>query len=537
VASGARDLIFRFLSQTDRFNLAQPADDLDQLADSAKGAGERLEDLERVDPNLDRTGAAARDAGGDLDKLGDDAKHAGDNLDRFGDDAKSAARRVDAAMDAIAKSSKRASDDVRDDMHKAGQGLDDFKDEASSSGREAAASFSGEFSDVTDIVQEIGANAFAGFGPVGAAAGLAAAAGIGVLVAQMQEAQERIKSVREELRGLGLSADTTELDRYTTAFETLASNDDLTQLRSSVESAGVAWQDYITAVVTGGPDVDRIKDKLRALGSTGGGLAGVWDDNVQGAQAAYDALDQYRQGAQGAAGDVDAMRPKLDELAAAQQRAADAAAALQAAQDAARTALAGVADATPALTGVIQTEAQKQADATKTTADSWTDYADTVKLSAADVIGVLDEQTRAAEDFRDNLLEVQKRGDSAFLEWVAQQPPAVAAAYADGTAQQRGAIYAAFQRNVGAQAALGTARGMDDRAPDVGAAADRVHAAAERALKVPVNIPVGLDPPARAAVQSVVGAVRSAIGTLSVPVRPIVGEVYMPSPVARRYVP
>lgn len=78
-----------------------------------------------------------------------------------------------------------------------GAGLDDAKSEAKQSGTEAAASFSGEWTDVGDFLQETVANGMSGFGPIGVAAGIAGAAGIGIItetILGQQEAADELKA-------------------------------------------------------------------------------------------------------------------------------------------------------------------------------------------------------------------------------------------------------------------------------------------------------------------------------------------------------
>jgi hypothetical protein len=97
--------------------------------------------------------------------------------------------------DGIGENVKRGTD-------KAGEGLDEFKDEANSTARESAASFDGSAESIIDSFQEVAANAFAGFGPAGAVAGLAIAAGIGIAVAagtSLAEAQAEAKQRTHEL--------------------------------------------------------------------------------------------------------------------------------------------------------------------------------------------------------------------------------------------------------------------------------------------------------------------------------------------------
>lgn len=85
-----------------------------------------------------------------------------------------------------------------DGISGARRGLDDFKSEAGSTARESAASFDGSAQSIADSFQEVAANSFVGFGPAGAAAGIAAAAGIGIAGAAMEENERRAQKMAEE---------------------------------------------------------------------------------------------------------------------------------------------------------------------------------------------------------------------------------------------------------------------------------------------------------------------------------------------------
>lgn len=185
MADRGRDLKFSILSDISKFDTDKPARGLEDLADSATLAGDAVDKLS------DLTRRA------DVDKIGDDARDAGSDLDRFASDARTTARKVDGSFDAIAKSSKaNLRDKVNDDLDKASEGFDEFKDEAKSSGREAAASFGGGFDDVADTIQEIAANAFGGFGPLGLAAGIAAGAGIGIITKVFSDSKEKAEEAK-----------------------------------------------------------------------------------------------------------------------------------------------------------------------------------------------------------------------------------------------------------------------------------------------------------------------------------------------------
>lgn len=121
----------------------------------------------------------------------EDISDALDDMARDGDDA---ADKLEGSFKDMARDAKRAGDDIADGV---GGGLKDLKGEAGQSGREAAASFSGEWGDVGDFLQETVANGLGGFGPIGAAAGIAAAAGLGVVtsvITAQQEAADELKA-------------------------------------------------------------------------------------------------------------------------------------------------------------------------------------------------------------------------------------------------------------------------------------------------------------------------------------------------------
>jgi predicted transcriptional regulator len=79
---------------------------------------------------------------------------------------------------------------------KAKKGADDFKQESGSTLRETAASIS-SLEDGLGAVQEVAANAFAGFGPVGAGAGLVAALGFGLLLENLNKQNEATELLKQ----------------------------------------------------------------------------------------------------------------------------------------------------------------------------------------------------------------------------------------------------------------------------------------------------------------------------------------------------
>jgi hypothetical protein len=126
-------------------------------------------------------------------KLGDALDKVTDSLDDIGDQGKTIDDKVQDAFRGMAHQAKAAGktigDDVKHGTKRAGEGLEELKSESAGTAREAAASF-GSIEDAADALQETAANALAGFGPAGAAAGIAVAAGIGLAITAAQQLAE-----------------------------------------------------------------------------------------------------------------------------------------------------------------------------------------------------------------------------------------------------------------------------------------------------------------------------------------------------------
>jgi hypothetical protein len=77
-----------------------------------------------------------------------------------------------------------------------------MKEEAGQSARETAASFR-EVGDAGDLVQEVLANSLGGFGPIGMAAGIAGAAGFGILTEAIntgtEQSKERVSAMYDDM--------------------------------------------------------------------------------------------------------------------------------------------------------------------------------------------------------------------------------------------------------------------------------------------------------------------------------------------------
>jgi len=173
--------------------------------DALDDLGGSLDDLTR---DAQDTGRRTADA---LEEIGDGAKDAGRDLERHLEDGaeagESAAKGLEAKFrDVFGKvrgDAKVAGDKIGTEIEtgteQAEGGLDEFKDEANSTAREAAASFDGSADSIGDAFQEVAANAFAGFGPAGAIAGLGIAAGIGIGMAALNQTAEEAAETKQRI--------------------------------------------------------------------------------------------------------------------------------------------------------------------------------------------------------------------------------------------------------------------------------------------------------------------------------------------------
>lgn len=136
------------------------------------------------------------------DKIGDALESLSDDLKDVGKDGEKIDDKVSDAFKSMGKEANSAGDkigkSIKDGTDKAGEGLDNLKSESASTAAESAASFDGSAESIVGSFQEIAANAFSGFGPAGAAAGLAMAIGVGMAVTAFQEGAEKANAMKEK---------------------------------------------------------------------------------------------------------------------------------------------------------------------------------------------------------------------------------------------------------------------------------------------------------------------------------------------------
>ena len=247
------------------------------MAERFEDVAESLVDLARdADKSGDKIASSLKDAGKGAAGIEDGVKDAGNAVERFEDKAKQAFKKM---ADDSSTASNKVAKDQKDGFKQAEGGLNDFRDEANSTAKESAASFDGSADSIVGSFQEIAANAFAGFGPAGAAAGLAMAIGVGLATTALQEGAEKAAAMKEKAVGLvdkiaEAGGDLSELDLADTIKEwgrevlednwlTPWVNESKTKYQEAAEDAkayGVSARDAIRASAGSAEDSQKFLD-------------------------------------------------------------------------------------------------------------------------------------------------------------------------------------------------------------------------------------------------------------------------------------
>jgi len=159
-----------------------------------------------IDANLD--GRNFIRGVGDMGEALEDLQDSVTDVQKDGDKS---LEKLEKSFAEVAKASRTAGDDIKKGIGKdtkdatkdANEGLKTMKEESLSTAKESAASFDGSAESIIGSFQEIAANAFVSFGSVGVAAGLAAAAGIGLISAAMVQAEADAVETQARVSELG----------------------------------------------------------------------------------------------------------------------------------------------------------------------------------------------------------------------------------------------------------------------------------------------------------------------------------------------
>lgn len=405
---------------------------LSDIKDLLRGTKKVSDELDDISDNL---GDVGKSGDRSSDQLTDGFKSVGKGVDKAGDEVQTFEEKASKAFKAVAqdadKSGKGLGDSTKQGLDKASDGLDNFKEEANSTAKESAASFDGSADSIAGSFQEIAANAFAGFGPAGAAAGLALAAGFGIAQAALQgnadkanELGEKVGELAQEIRDVG--GDLASVDF----------NGKMEEWGLGIQDTKEWWELFQDEAKTG---LDTIRDKAKAAGvgwvEAFRGTKGTMEDS----EKALAAVDKQLQEATASARTyVDAStgtpymdgedRKRIDALkdlktgyeenVRTQQRAQEAAQLLEQAGVKTQEQLEREEQALEAVNDELTEHASKLSEAAGSaiSADKAAlDYADTLK-SAADDIKTngksIDQNTAAGRANQATLLELAESSNS-----------------------------------------------------------------------------------------------------------------------------
>jgi hypothetical protein len=221
------------------------ADEKDFTRGVRTGMIEPLEDVEDVLKDVGRAGG----------KTGDELEDSMKGAQKATEKNEKANQELVDALRKSSKAGRSAGDDIKDGMKHAEEGTEEFKDEANSTAKEVAASFDGSAESIAGGFQELAANAFQGFGPAGAAAGIAAAVGLGLITTELQKQQEESDALKESFSSL--YADAAEDGRTWLSSEQLLAEQHrliwedngktLEGIKEDAITAGVSWQTMLKA--------------------------------------------------------------------------------------------------------------------------------------------------------------------------------------------------------------------------------------------------------------------------------------------------
>jgi hypothetical protein len=287
---------------------------------SARALGSEYEDgardaekaVERMADKIgDATEDGVREAERAVEGLGDTL---GDSTKEGVRDAEQSTERLEKSFKELADGVKRESKDMGDPMAismkkgtaDASEGVRDFKQEAKQNAEEVASSFDGSAASIGEGFQSVAATAFAGFGPAGMIAGLAAAAGLGLIFAQIEKNDERTQELREkvaELAGEYIEAGLDGRQSMSGIAEAikdmaLATEDgttNLSDLRKMAKEAGVPFQDLAKAMAGDKDAIDQLLETTnKQIERQGDLITGSYDDTSMAASRRRDSLEEIR---------------------------------------------------------------------------------------------------------------------------------------------------------------------------------------------------------------------------------------------------
>ncbi len=243
-----------------------------------------------------------------MDDAEKESLRSADKMEKGLKDVTEAAKDTDRAARNVGKGFKQSASD-------ASEGLQEIKDESASTAKEAAASFDGSAESIIDAFQEVAANAFAGFGPAGALAGIAAAAGIGIASAAILNTEEAARSAKQRVTELGVAfiesgADVAKVEAFQAALQGIITNAD---------DAAVKVDDLRKLTKKYGDEVPSVSQFAMAYAGNADAIEQVTEQLEKAIEAEKEKNYTTKTGAEQSAKRQDAYQGEIDKLQKVQE--------------------------------------------------------------------------------------------------------------------------------------------------------------------------------------------------------------------------
>lgn len=262
----------------------------------------------------------------DIEKALEDVS---DSLDDVTNDAEGAADRMEKSFRDLAQDTKKQAramgDDIKGSYDKAavdvGEATTQMSEDGFSNAKEVAASFDGSAESIVDGFQGAAAEMFSGFGPAGAAAGLAAAAGIGLVTAELEKQKERASEaaaaawdLAQQMVDAGQYAVSEEF-RVNLAREWLGDEDERKRAKQYIEDLGISTEEFAYGLFDVGGKREELEQRIRDTYSDQRSEIRELFTSYEGRQTAIENIDDAEQRVLDLLGEQDTMLMNAQESA------------------------------------------------------------------------------------------------------------------------------------------------------------------------------------------------------------------------------
>ena len=219
---------------------------------------------------------------GDIEDALDKVSDALDDVGKDGDDASDKLERSFADM---ARETKKEARDMGKDVTKSfqkmeqdgGEATKKMQQDGTAEAEQLASSFDGSAESIVDGFQGAAASMFSGFGPAGAVAGLAAAAGIGLISKSLQDAQEEadnLAAATDEMVAQMLEAGTTfvtEQDKLNMVEALIGDPEKRKEAQEFADKLGIPLVTFAAGMYDLGKNRELVEGKI----------AGLYDEHLE----------------------------------------------------------------------------------------------------------------------------------------------------------------------------------------------------------------------------------------------------------------